>query len=119
VDLVDPMFADMAALGESLEADPTSARDALERYWDVCHRHRSVMRMVVRSASVVARADIAPRMLQWRGRIDAILAGEAPADRARAVVALGGLQDAAIVFAEEELALVRGPAIDAALRALV
>jgi len=50
-------------------------------------------------------------------QLDALLVGPAPADRVRAVVALGGLQDCAILF--DDPAASRTPAVDAALRALL
>lgn len=118
-DLVDPMLTDQQTLGDALEADPPDARTTLEDYWDLCQRHRPVMRVLIRDVTVAGHADIAPRMIHWRERINAVLSGgDAPIDRVRAVVALGGLQDAAAIFEEDELAEVRGPAIDAAERAL-
>jgi AcrR family transcriptional regulator len=117
-DLIEPMFADLAAFAEDLEANPAGTRDILERYWDLCMRHRLVMRVLIHHATVIVRADITPRILHWRERIDAVLVGgDAPVDRVRAVVALGGLQDVVIVFGEED-PTVRATAVDAAVRAL-
>ena len=117
-DLVGPMFTDVEALAESLEQHPVAPREALERFWDLSQRHRAVLSMVIRSATVVARAEIAPRMMRLRARIQATLAGDGPVDQVRAIVALGGLQDAAIIVEQDETAAVRGPAVDAAVRAL-
>ena len=91
----------------------------VERFWQLCLHNRQVMRVLLHNPTVVARGGTAPKMLHWRERVDAVLVGSDDAtDRVRAVVALGGVQDAVIVFEGEELPTVRGPAIDAAVRAL-
>jgi AcrR family transcriptional regulator len=122
-ELVDPMFAELRELGDELEGrsvdagDEAAVRALIERFWELCLRNRQVMRVLIHNPAVVARADIAPQMLHWRERVDAVLVGsDAAVDRVRAVVALGGIQDTVIVFDEPET--VRGPAIDAAVRAL-
>lgn len=124
-DLVDPMFVELRELGDELEgrrvdaADETAVRAVLERFWGLCRSHRQVMRVLLHNARVVRGTGIAPRMLHWRERVDAALVGsDAAADRVRAVVALGGVQDAVAVFGDDELDAVRAPAIDAAVRAL-
>ncbi|MFC5061369.1 TetR/AcrR family transcriptional regulator [Actinomycetospora atypica] len=124
-ELVDPMFAELRELGDELEGRPVDAGDeaavraVVERFWELCLRNREVVRVLIHNPALIARAEIAPRMLHWRERVDAVLVGsDDPADRVRAVVALGGVQDTVIVFEGDDLAAVRGPAIDAAVRAL-
>jgi AcrR family transcriptional regulator len=124
-ELVDPMFAELRELGDELEGrtvdagDEAAVRAVVERFWELCLRNRQVMRVLIHNPALVARAEIAPKMLHWRERVDAVLVGSDDAtDRVRAVVALGGVQDTVIVFEGEELAAVREPAIDAAVRAL-
>lgn len=125
-DLVDPMFVELRELGDELAGRTLDARDevalraVLERFWELCRGNRQVMRVLLHNARVVRGTDIAPRMMHWRERVDAALVGSDDASaRVRAVVALGGLQDVVAVVDEEELAVVRGPAIDAAVRALL
>ena len=125
-ELVDPMFAELRELGDELEghtvdaSDEAAVRAVIERFWELCLRNRQVVRVLIHNPAVVARAEIAPRMLHWRERVDAVLVGSDEAvDRVRAVVALGGVQDTVIVFDDAELPALRGPAIDAAVRALL
>lgn len=125
-ELVDPMFVELRELGDELEGevvdagDEAAVRAVIERFWELCLRNRQVIRLLITNARLLATTDIAPRMLHWRERVDAVLVGsDAAADRVRAVVALGGLQDAVVVFAESELPAIREAAIDAAARALL
>ncbi|MFP5020027.1 TetR/AcrR family transcriptional regulator [Pseudonocardia phyllosphaerae] len=118
-DLVDPMLDGLRELAADLAEHPARVRDLLERYWDFCLQHRYVLRVLVHNASVVGHTGIAGRMIHWREGIDAALAGgDAPGDRVRAVVALGGLQDAVVLFGDDELPGLREAAVDAAERAL-
>jgi AcrR family transcriptional regulator len=124
-DLVDPMFVELRELGDELEgqdvdaSDEAAVRAVVERFWELCLRNRQVIRLLITNARVVAQADIAPRMLHWRERVDAVLVGSDRAvDRVRTVVALGGLQDTVVVFDEADLLSIREAAIDAAVRAL-
>jgi AcrR family transcriptional regulator len=125
-ELVDPMFAELRELGDELEGhtvdatDEAAVRAVIERFWELCLRNRQVMQVLIHNPAALHRAEFAPRMLHWRERVDAVLVGSDDAvDRVRAVVALGGIQDSVIVFAEPELSAVRGAAIDAAVRALL
>ena len=124
-ELVDPMFAELRELGDELEGrsvdagDEGAVRAVVERFWELCLRNRQMIRLLVHNPAVVARVGIAPRMLHWRERVDAVIVGsDAAVDRVRAVVALGGVQDTVVVFDGPDLDAVRGPAIDAAVRAL-
>jgi AcrR family transcriptional regulator len=124
-ELVDPMFAELRELGDELEGravdagDEAAVRAVVERFWELCLHNRQVMRVLLHNPTVVARAEIAPKLMHWRARVDAVIVGSDEAtDRVRAVVALGGIQDTVIVFEGAELAAVREPAIDAAVRAL-
>jgi AcrR family transcriptional regulator len=125
-DLVDPMYVELRELGDELggrsvdPGDEAAVRAVIERFWELCLRNRQVMRLLIHNPGVILRTDIAPRMLHWRERVDALLVDSDDAtDRVRAVVALGGLQDAVVVFDGAELDAVRGPAIDAAVRAML
>jgi hypothetical protein len=78
-----------------------------------------VLRSLVRDAHAAREVEIVRTMTHWRERVDAVLVGsDEPADRVRAVVALGGLQDTVVLFDDADMPAVREPAIDAAMRAL-
>ncbi|MGI5129622.1 TetR/AcrR family transcriptional regulator [Pseudonocardia sp. CA-107938] len=124
--LVQPLVDELRALAEAVEAtaqDGAVSRDprpTVLAYYDICVRHRQVLRGLIRDVHAIRELDILPVIVHWRERVDAVLVGsDDPADRVRAVVALGGLQDTVAVFDDDELARVREAAIEAAMRALL
>jgi AcrR family transcriptional regulator len=124
--LVEPLIEELRVLAEDVEraaadgAAPQDPRQIVEEFYEICVRHRLVLRGLVRDVHAVQELDILPVMVHWRERVDAVLVGsDDPADRVRAVVALGGLQDTVAVFDDVELAGVREAAIAAAMRALL
>ena len=119
--LVEPLIEGLRLLAEDVERDaPQDPRRIVEEFYEICVRHRLVLRGLVRDVHAVQELDILPVMVHWRERVDAVLVGsDDPADRVRAVVALGGLQDTVAVFDDVELSGVRDAAIAAAMRALL
>jgi len=119
--LVEPLIEGLRVLAEDVERDgPQDPRRIVEEFYEICVRHRLVLRGLVRDVHAVQELDILPVMVHWRERVDAVLVGsDDPADRVRAVVALGGLQDTVAVFDDVELSGVRDAAIAAAMRALL
>ncbi|GAB7051036.1 TetR/AcrR family transcriptional regulator [Catenuloplanes indicus] len=115
--LVDPLLDDIETLAGNLPADP---RATLEAYFDTCHRHRAVLLGLLRDVAVLNELQIVDRIIAVRTRIDAALTDPTPAGRVRAVVALGGLQDAVILFPDDPTltTTLRTEAVNAALRAL-
>jgi AcrR family transcriptional regulator len=115
--LTSPLIDDLQGfLGEAKEKEP---RAVLEAYFDMCLRHRQVFAGLLRDVQVLTELDLVATMIHWRTRLDVMLVGDNPADRVRAVVALGGLQDCVILFPDEQdAAAIRTEAVDAALRAL-
>lgn len=118
--LMTPLVEDFQRfLAEAETKARSDQRAVLEAYFDMCLRHRQVFVGLLRDVQVLTELDLVNTMIQWRTRLDVLLVGEDPADRVRAVVALGGLQDCVILFAgEDETSTIREPAVDAALRAL-
>jgi len=122
--LVEPLIEDLRLLATEVEQvdgevqhDP---RPIVEKFFEICMRHRLVLRGLVRDVHAVQELEILPVMVHWRERVDAVLVGsDDPVDRVRAVVALGGLQDTVAIFDDAELAVVREAAIAAAMRALL
>jgi AcrR family transcriptional regulator len=123
--LVSPLVEDLRDFVAKAETQAAEhPRAVLEDYFDMCARHRQLLSGLLRDVQVLSEMNLVNTMIQWRTRLDTLLVGPDPADRVRAVVALGGLQDCVILFAgpepagAETLAAIRDQAIDAALRAL-
>ncbi|MEU4217977.1 helix-turn-helix domain-containing protein [Actinoplanes sp. NPDC026623] len=118
--LITPLVEDLQAFFAGAEARArTDQRGVLEDYFDMCARHRQVFAGLLRDVQVLSELDLVATMIHWRSRLDAMLVGDDPVDRVRAVVALGGLQDCVILFpGDAATAAIRTHAIDAALRAL-
>jgi AcrR family transcriptional regulator len=119
-DIVEPMVADLEAfLAEAERRRSEGERPLPEGYFDLCRRHRRLFQGVLRDLNVLARVRTLPRLLARRAELDRLLVGsQEPADMVRAVVALGGLQDCAVLM-DDPVEAFRDAAIDAALRALL
>jgi AcrR family transcriptional regulator len=118
--LITPMVDDLRSFLAQAETQAADRpRAVLEGYFDMCVRHRRVFAGLLRDVQVLSELDLVSTMIHWRTQLDVLLVGPEPADRVRAVVALGGLQDCVILFAEDDtIAAIRDQAVDAALRAL-
>jgi AcrR family transcriptional regulator len=118
--LITPLVEDLEAfVAEAAEKAADQPRAVLESYFDMCLRHKRVLTGLLRDVQVLSELELVSTLIHWRTQLDIMLVGPDPADRVRAVVALGGLQDCVILFAEDDtVAAIRDPAIDAALRAL-
>jgi AcrR family transcriptional regulator len=119
-ELVRPMVADLEAFHSDVTSvAPGDLRSLLERYLDLCHRHRLLFQGLLRDIAVLGRLDVLSTVLEKRADVDRVLVGgDAPADRVRAVIALGGLQDCVVLMSDEPLESYREAAVDSALRAL-
>lgn len=119
--LIDPLVVDLRAFID-VAAD-LDRQQIVEGYFDLCHRHRMIFSGLLHDVRVLTRLDV-DTLVHWRSRLDDILLAGGPgngvtvADRVRAVVALGGVQDCVIMFPDVAVDEIRGPAVDAALRAL-
>jgi AcrR family transcriptional regulator len=118
--LITPMIDDLRGfLAEAESTAHDDPRAVLTGYFDMCVRHRRVLGGLLRDVQVLTELDLVTTMIHWRTRLDALLVGDDPADRVRAVVALGGLQDCVILFNDPKtIETVRDHAVDAAYRAL-
>jgi AcrR family transcriptional regulator len=119
--VVEPLVTDIEAfLGEARRLLLEGERRVLEAYFDLCHRHRLLFQGMLQDLTVLARVRILPEVLHRRAELDRMLVGsDGPADRCRAVIALGGLQDCAVLMGHEPVESYRAAAVDAALRALL
>ncbi|MGQ4268246.1 TetR/AcrR family transcriptional regulator [Nocardiopsis changdeensis] len=120
--LVRPMLDDYEAAVAADEAagGAVDPRVLLARYFDVSMRHREVNRVVFRDAATLAELDLGGRVLDWRRRITAMLAGPGAelAELARVTLVLGGLGDCVVLLGDRPAAELRAAALAAAYTAL-
>lgn len=119
--IVQPMIDEMDAFVAVREAAPRiDTRILLADYFDMLARNRDILGMLVRDLGVFGELDLAPRMFDWRRRLLTLLLGPDPplAARVRAVVAIGGMSDCALEFADLPPAQLKAIAVDAACTAL-
>ena len=95
-------------------------RALLGRYFDVSYRHRAVMTFLLRDLGALSETGLVERIVNWRRRLVALLAGpEADVSaQARAIVALGGLGDCLVLLGDTDVETLRTAALDAACAAL-
>ncbi|MEY7970678.1 TetR/AcrR family transcriptional regulator [Saccharomonospora xinjiangensis] len=120
--LVQPLIDDIEALlsEDERRAEPSDARDLLGRYFDISYRYRAVTALLVRELGALSELGFAKRVLNWRHRLLILLVGPDAdvADRARAIVALGGLGDCLVMLADVPVETLKPAALDAACAAL-
>jgi AcrR family transcriptional regulator len=116
--IVSPLIEDTEAFlaGHA----PSQTRDLLEDYFDLLWRNRDVLTMIIRDPTTLATLDLAERAFQWRREIITLLIGPEPdpAARIHATVALGGMSDCAVEYAELPFDTVKAAAVNAAIAAL-
>jgi AcrR family transcriptional regulator len=120
-ELVAPLVEDIRAFSaEVAETGSGAPRRVLEEYFDLCFRHRRLFQVILRDVNVLSQLDTLSTLMHWRAHLDSALVGsDAPADRVRAVIALGGLQDCAVLLPDLQPESIRTAAVDSALRALL
>ncbi|MFC5059531.1 helix-turn-helix domain-containing protein [Saccharothrix xinjiangensis] len=119
--IVQPLIEDGDAFVAAAEARPDAdPRAVLEGYFDFQFAHREVVSLLIGELVALADLGLVGRVLDWRTRLSALLVGEDPPLSAatRATIALGGLADCVLVFADEPVEEVRAAAVDAALDTL-
>jgi AcrR family transcriptional regulator len=119
--LVQPLIDDCDAFVlQRAGGGPVDTRTLLSDYFDLLHRHRLLLTLLVRDLSTLGALDLGRRVLAWRQRITVLLLGaRAPlAERVRATVAIGGLSDCIVELPEEPPEKVKAYAVEAACAAL-
>ncbi|MEV0201335.1 helix-turn-helix domain-containing protein [Nonomuraea sp. NPDC050691] len=105
---------------DGAESEPHDPRELLGDFFDLAWEQREVLLMVVRELPALAPLELAERMFTWRRRLIRLLLGPDPTVAARigASVALGGMSDCVVEYADLPLEDVKGPAVEAAAAAL-
>lgn len=119
--ILEPLLADLDAFIGSREGKPRpDPRTLLSDYFDLLHRNRDLITMLVRDLATLGQLDLATRMIAWRHRLIALLLGPNPALSAqvRAVVAIGGMSDCTVEFPDVPMEKIKPIAVDAACAAL-
>lgn len=118
--LVDDVEAVIAADEARAGREPVAARELLTRYFDVSYEHRAVTALLLRDIAPLGELGFLRNVVDWRRRLTTLLVGPDAevADRARAIVALGGLGDCLVLLADVPVDELRTAAVDAACAAL-
>lgn len=119
--LVQPMIEDFEAYAaEQQEAAPVETRELLGSYFDLAHKHRVLIQLAIRDLSVLQELKLAVRFIEWRQQLTELLIGASPplADQVRAMVAIGGLSDCAVMIDHVPVDELRTAAVDAAYDSL-
>ncbi|WP_460525775.1 TetR/AcrR family transcriptional regulator [Flindersiella endophytica] len=120
--LFEPMVEQMEAflVAQEAAAGEATPRALLEGYFDLMYRYRRFNELILRELMMLAHLDLVARVTDWRLRIMAMLVGPEPTldQRARAIVAIGGLADCTVVFADAPADELRQAAVGAACSAL-
>jgi AcrR family transcriptional regulator len=119
--IVEPMVADMDAFIAAREAAaPVDPRALLADYFDLLVRHGETLALLVNDLSTLAELKLNTRMFDWRRRLVALLVGDEPtlAAQVRAIVAIGGMSDCALIFPGVPRDEIKAAAVEAACAAL-
>ncbi|MBO0680229.1 TetR/AcrR family transcriptional regulator [Mycolicibacterium sp. S2-37] len=119
--IVQPLIDGGERYVQSCEARPdATAREILEGFFDYSYRNREDLVMVISELSTIADLGLIDSMMAWRERLGLLFFGPDPTleQAARAVIALGGLQDCCIQFPDAPPEALRTAAVTGALAAL-
>jgi AcrR family transcriptional regulator len=119
-ELARPMIDDLEGFFAHVRAaGPGDPGAILRRYLQMCHRHRKLLQSMLRDPTVLARLGTLTQVLYRRLEVDRLLVGsDRPADRVRAIIAFGGLQDCVVLMGDEPLEGYADAAVASAVRAL-
>jgi AcrR family transcriptional regulator len=119
--IVQPLIdAGQRFVEEQEKATAVEARALLQGYFDFHYEHRDDILLLLAELTTLAELGMIEVVLAWRARLTDLLCGaNAPLPQAaRAVVALGGLQDCTIQFKDAPREELREAAVNAAMAAL-
>ena len=118
--LVEPLREDAEEMTARYAGGAAEPRELLGAYFDLCVRHGTLMLALLNDVGSLGETGLVESVVAWRRRLDVALVGEEPEAPARmgAVVALGGIQDIAVLMPVAEAAEHRERAVEIALAAL-
>src|SRR5699024_2988713 len=96
------------------------AEELLGEYFDLCARHSALLAAVLNDVTALSESGLVESVVSVRRRLDTLLVGAAPGTSAKmgAVIALGGIQDIAVMLPVHEAAEHRARAVHIAMAAL-
>ncbi|MFI9554738.1 TetR/AcrR family transcriptional regulator [Nonomuraea endophytica] len=119
--IIEPMFQDGEAYVSRLEAlKEIDVPELLREYFDFHHRHRDMVMFLLREMITLSGQGLIDWAFTSRERLAVLLVGENPTleQAARATVALGGVADCAVQFADAPVDQLRDAAVRAGCDAL-
>ncbi|WP_370963347.1 TetR/AcrR family transcriptional regulator [Amycolatopsis sp. cg9] len=119
--IVQPMLDDGEAFLLAQEArSDAPVRELIEGFFDFNYRHRADVIMLLAEMPTLADLGLIDKALGWRTRLTALICGPSPTleQQARAILALGGLQDVCMQFPDAAVAELKAAAVAGALDAL-
>lgn len=107
-------------LEEQERAATVDPKALLEGFFDFNYDHSRDILILMSEMSTLLELQLVDVVMSWRARLGELLVGPNPplAQAARAVMALGGLQDCTMQFMDEPRDELRAAAVDAALSTL-
>ncbi|WP_326949634.1 TetR/AcrR family transcriptional regulator [Amycolatopsis sp. NBC_00348] len=95
-------------------------RELIEGFFDFNYRHREDVIMLLTETPTLADLGLIDKALAWRTRLTELISGPEPTleQAARAILALGGLQDVCMQFPDAPVDELKAAAVTAALDAL-
>lgn len=117
--LVNPLVIEAERLLDR-HAGGVGAEELLGEYFDLCVRHSGLMAAVLNDVTALSESGLIESVVSVRRRLDTLLVGVDPGVPAKmgAVIALGGIQDIAVVLPAHEAAEHRARAVQIAMAAL-
>jgi AcrR family transcriptional regulator len=102
------------------KAGAVEPRALLEEYFDFYYEFRHDLLIVVTEMTTMSQLGLIETVFRWRARLITLLVGPNPTldQSARAVVALGGIQDCTIQYADAPEAELRAASVNAGMAAL-
>ncbi|MEU3307974.1 helix-turn-helix domain-containing protein [Nocardiopsis sp. NPDC006832] len=118
--MVRPLLDDAEELLGAYSGGGVDPRALLGDHFDLCVRHSTLLLALLNDLGSLGESGLVDRIVEWRRGLDVALVGEEPETPARmgAVVALGGIQDIAVLVAPGDAERHREAAVEIALAAL-
>ena len=119
--IVQPLLEDGEAfLAEQQARGDTPVRELIEGFFDFNYRHRADVIMLLSEMPTLADLGLVDTVMAWRTQLTALICGPEPTleAQARAILALGGLQDVCMQFPDAPVAELKAAAVAGALAAL-